>query len=105
MCKISAINYKGVLAEAAEVRIVEAPRTGGWTTLVAGELSKRIVTDLEVTGTTILEEESLLEVRSSKGASMMLSRGTVDTTNKGVGISLKVQYPRARFLLYQHSCF
>jgi hypothetical protein len=105
MCKISAINYKGVLAEAAEARLEEAPRTGGSTTSVAGELSKRIVTDLEVTGTTILEEESLLEVRSSNGASMILSRGTVDTTNKGVEISLKVRYPRARFLLYQHFCF
>lgn len=90
MSKISAISYKGVLAEVTEARIEEAPRTGGWTTLVAGELSKRIMIDLEVTGTTILGEESLLEVRSSKGAGMMLNRGTVDTTNKGVGISLKV---------------
>jgi hypothetical protein len=90
MSKISAISYKGVLAEAAEERIEEAPRTGGCTTLVAGELSKRIVIDLEVTGTTILGEESLLEVKSSKGAGMMLSRRTVDTTNKGVGINLKV---------------
>jgi hypothetical protein len=83
MSKIFAISYKGVLAEAAEARIEVAPRTGGCTTLVAGELSKRIVTDFEVIGTIILGEESLLEVKSSKGAGMMLSRRIIDTTNKG----------------------